>query len=62
VKKNKTSRVQARAGKKALVCQACVREAQGKNGRNIGSFRGRPRAYLAHLVHGHGRSVRPASG
>jgi hypothetical protein len=58
----KMSRVSKRAGTKALVCQQCVREtAKGKtNARNVGSFRGRPSAYLRHTENGHGRTLRPA--
>ena len=55
------SRVSRRAGRKALVCFQCVKEAKAKPGstaRNIGSFRGRPAAYLRHIAHGHGRTVR----
>jgi hypothetical protein len=53
------SRVSKRAGKKALVCIQCARECQGQNSRNVGSFRGRPAAYLRHLKYGHNRKAKP---
>lgn len=53
------SRTSKRAGTKALVCHECVKGTKGKDGRNLGSFRGRPRAFLRHIKNGHGRTVRP---
>ena len=56
------SRVARRAGTKALVCRECIRQTTTKPGvtpRNVGSFRGRPAAYLRHLAHGHGRTRKP---
>jgi hypothetical protein len=58
------SRVGKRAGTKALVCRDCVRQVTVKPGvtpRNIGSFRGRPAAYLRHLARGHGRTIKPVA-
>lgn len=54
-------RVSRRSGTKALVCRQCIREYKTKPGvtpRNVGSFRGRPAAYLRHIAHGHGRKVK----
>jgi hypothetical protein len=50
------SRVSRRAGTKALVCRECVKNTVAKPGvtqRNIGSFRGRKRSYLAHIKNVH---------
>jgi hypothetical protein len=54
------TRASKRSGKKALVCPQCVREvhATSKTARNVGSFRGRPAAYLRHIKNGHGRKPR----
>lgn len=54
------SRVGRRAGTKNLVCRECVKQVTVKAGvtaRNVGSFRGRPRAYNRHIknVHPNGR-------
>lgn len=56
------SRVSRRSGTKALVCQHCVRLCKdGKNARNVGSFRGRSQARLdRHIqeVHLNPRTIR----
>lgn len=48
------SRVSNRAGKKALVCRDCVKATKkGSNARNVGSFRGRPAAFIRHQLNAH---------
>ena len=59
------SRASRRAGKKALVCQECVKRTKTQTGhtpRNIGSFRGTSQARLdRHVreVHQNPRTIRP---
>lgn len=54
LKAGNMSRASNRAGKKALVCRDCVKATKkGSNARNVGSFRGRPAAYLRHIRNAH---------
>lgn len=65
MKGNTVSRTQRRAGSKALVCFECVKAVTNKPGitaRNVGSFKGRPGAFIRHRKNGHGRTAKPITG